>query len=58
LNNRFGKTVSKIQDIYNQLESLGEPFDATSIKNKFLGRVMKEDYWRFLILLCKMLKTN
>ena len=37
LNNRLGKIVSKIQDIYNQLESLGEPFGATSIKNKFLG---------------------
>ena len=32
------KIVSRIQDIYNQLESIGEPFDVTSIKNKFLGR--------------------
>lgn len=38
LNNRLDKIVSKIQDIYNQLESVGEPFDVISIKNKFLGR--------------------
>jgi len=38
LNNRLDKIVSKIQDIYNQLESVGEPFDVISIKNKFIGR--------------------
>jgi site-specific recombinase XerD len=37
INNRLDKIRTKIQDIYNQLESLGEPFDVRSIKEKFLG---------------------
>ncbi|MBW8332759.1 MAG: site-specific integrase [Prolixibacteraceae bacterium] len=37
INNRLEKIRTKIQDIYNQLESFGEPFDVLSIKDKFLG---------------------
>ena len=37
IKNRVDKVTAKIQDIYNQLESLGQPFDVFSIKNKFLG---------------------
>jgi len=36
MNNRLGKIHTKIQDIYNQLISLGEPFDIKSIRNRFL----------------------
>lgn len=36
MNNRLGKINTKIQDIFNQLLSLGEPFDIISIRNRFL----------------------
>lgn len=35
--NRLDKIITKIQDIYNQLDSLGEPFDVQTIRSKFLG---------------------
>ena len=31
------KIKTKIQDIFNQLESIGEPFDVLTIKERFLG---------------------
>ncbi len=34
LNNRLGKVVSKINDIYNQLESTGEVFDIYTLQNR------------------------
>jgi len=37
INNRLEKIRTKIQDIYNQLESIGEPFDVLIIKERFLG---------------------
>jgi site-specific recombinase XerD len=37
INNRLEKIRTRIQDIYNQLESIGEPFDVLTIKEKFLG---------------------
>lgn len=37
-NIRLEKIKTKIQDIHNQLESLGEPFDIISIKDRFLGK--------------------
>ncbi len=37
MNNRLDKIRTRIQDIYNQLESIGETFDVLSIKEKFLG---------------------
>ncbi len=37
LNSRLDKTVSRVQDIYNQLESKGEPFSAMHVKNKLRG---------------------
>ena len=37
IRNRLDKITSKIQDIYNQLDSLGDPFDVFAIRNKFLG---------------------
>jgi len=37
LNNRLDKTASRVQDIYNQLESKGMPFSAMQVKNKLLG---------------------
>lgn len=37
INNRLEKIRTKIQDIYNQLESIGEPFDVRTIKERFLG---------------------
>ena len=37
INNRIAKIRTKIQDIYNQLDSLGEPFDVFSIRDRFLG---------------------
>ncbi|MDX9881905.1 MAG: site-specific integrase [Prolixibacteraceae bacterium] len=37
INNRLTKIRSKILDIYNQLDSIGEPFDILSIRDKFLG---------------------
>ena len=37
INNRIAKIRTKIQDIYNQLDSLGEPFDILTIRDKFLG---------------------
>lgn len=37
INNRLEKIRTKIQDIYNQLESIGEPFDVLTIKERFLG---------------------
>lgn len=39
-----------IQDIYNQLDSLGEPFDVFAIRDKFLGVSNGRDSWRFLII--------
>jgi len=37
LNNRLSKIDTRIQDIYNQLESKGEPFSVLHVKNKLLG---------------------
>jgi site-specific recombinase XerD len=37
INNRLEKIRTKIQDIYNQLESIGQPFDVLTIKERFLG---------------------
>lgn len=37
INNRITKIRTKVQDIYNQLDSLGEPFDVFAIRDKFLG---------------------
>ena len=37
INNRLTKIRSKILDIYNQLDSIGEPFDILAIRDKFLG---------------------
>ena len=37
MNNRLDKIRTRIQDNYNQLESIGEPFDVLSIKERFLG---------------------
>ncbi len=37
LNNRLDKVNARVQDIYNQLESKGEPFSALHVKNKLLG---------------------
>lgn len=37
IRNRLDKITSRIQDIYNQLDSLGDPFDVFTIRNKFLG---------------------
>ncbi len=37
IRNRLDKIITKIQDIYNQLDSLGEPFDVLTIRSKFLG---------------------
>lgn len=37
LNNRLDKTASRVQDIYNQLESKGELFSAMQVKNKLRG---------------------
>ena len=37
MNNRLDKIRTRIQDNYNQLESIGEPFDVLSIKKRFLG---------------------
>ncbi len=37
LNNRLNKVNARVQDIYNQLESKGEPFSTLQVKNKLLG---------------------
>lgn len=37
INNRLDKIRTRIQDIYNQLESIGGSFDVLTIKERFLG---------------------
>lgn len=37
LNNRLDKICTRVQDVYNQLESKGELFSASKVKNKLLG---------------------
>jgi site-specific recombinase XerD len=37
LNNRLDKICTRVQDVYNQLESKGESFSALKVKNKLLG---------------------
>jgi len=37
LNNRLDKIIARVQDIYNQLESKGEPISAVKVKSKLLG---------------------
>ena len=37
LNERLDKIKTEIQDIYNQLRSSGEKFDATTVKNRLLN---------------------
>ena len=37
INNRLDKIRTRIQDVYNQLESLGDTFDVLTIKERFLG---------------------
>ena len=38
INNRLDKIRTKIHDIYNQLESIGESFDVLTIKDTFLSK--------------------
>ena len=37
LNNRLNKITNRVQDVYNQLESKGEPLSALNVKDKLLG---------------------
>ena len=37
LNNRLNKISNRVQDVYNQLESKGEPFSTLNVKNKLQG---------------------
>ncbi len=37
LNTRLNKITSHVQDVYNQLESKGEPFSTLNVKSKLLG---------------------
>ncbi len=37
LNNRLNKITNRVQDVYNQLESKGEPFSILNVKNKLQG---------------------
>lgn len=37
LNTRLNKITNKVQDVYNQLESKGEPFSILNVKNKLQG---------------------
>jgi hypothetical protein len=37
INTRLDKIRTRIQDVYNQLESLGESFDVLTIKERFLS---------------------
>ena len=37
LNNRLDKIRIRVQDVYNQLESKGEPFSILQVKSKLLG---------------------
>ena len=37
LNSRLDKTASRVQDIYNRLESKGERFSVIQVKNKLRG---------------------
>lgn len=37
INNRLEKIRIRIHDLYNQLESIGDPFDVLTIKDRFLG---------------------
>ena len=37
LNNRLNKIGNRIQDVYSQLESKGEPFSTLNVKDKLLG---------------------
>lgn len=37
LNNRLDKIRTRVQDVYNQLESKGEPFSTLQVKSKLLG---------------------
>ena len=39
-NERLDKMKTEIQDIYNQLRSSGEEFDATTIKNRLLNSTL------------------
>lgn len=37
LNNRLNKISNRVQDVYSQLESKGEPFSTLNVKDKLLG---------------------
>ena len=37
LNNRLNKIGNRVQDVYSQLESKGEPFSTLNVKDKLLG---------------------
>jgi site-specific recombinase XerD len=37
LNNRMNKISNRVQDVYSQLESKGEPFSILNVKDKLLG---------------------
>jgi len=39
LNNRLSKVISRVQDIYNQLESKGKPFSVLDVRSKMLGEI-------------------
>ena len=44
INNRLDKIRTKVQDVYNQLESMGQPYNIFSIKNKFLGHINGKEF--------------
>lgn len=37
LNNQLNKISNRVQDVYSQLESRGEPFSTVNVKDKLLG---------------------
>lgn len=50
VNNRLDKIKTKIQDIFNQLESIGEPFDVLKLKKDFWVTERRKACLKSLIL--------
>ncbi|MCU4176327.1 Arm DNA-binding domain-containing protein [Carboxylicivirga sp. N1Y90] len=53
-NTRLKKIITDLNDFYNQLVSIGKPFDIIDIKNKYLG---KSNAVGFLVVFDYYIKT-
>jgi hypothetical protein len=58
LNNRLNKISNRVQDVYSQLESKGEPFSTLNVKDKLLGVSYEKGVLEILDIIIKGIEAR